>query len=147
MHAYTHTLALIHTTASSLEAVEKALAELSSLVALIPEDELPRDHVFFPFHRELGSLMNATAYAAFLVARQNTPLAAIPLLLDAVQVQDAFFYMEPENHYVSIRQCLGVLYSHVHLDDLATQEYSRDLIDHPNNVWATKGLCCELGLC
>ena len=64
-------------------------------------------------------------------------------LESAVELQDSFTYMEPENHYIPLRQCLAAVLMEKcqkmnKRDDCerAGYEYEKDLQVHPNNAWS-----------
>jgi hypothetical protein len=105
------------------------LHELTDAVSKIPQDKKPQSHHFYPYHREIGSLLLSvvTASASLFTARSqlntwlnhlNTDTLLLPLppllvsynetrshLLEAIATQSSFHYMEPEAFYLSIREC------------------------------------------
>ena len=87
---YAHTLALFWTGKKALsdEMYVRFLRETEK----VPPDNLPKYHVFFPFHRELTELMNFTILAAVDVS-QGQLSSAIEKLEAAVNLQDSFTYM------------------------------------------------------
>lgn len=132
----------------------------------IPSGRLPEEHHFYFYQRELGQLMNLTIHAslALLVADHEQ---AVALMRSAVLLQDSFSYMEPENHYLPMRQCLGAslmmqwqaqvkqaeakqfIHGEVNVsyasDPGALQAeikkvFAEDLRAHPRNFWALQGL-------
>lgn len=117
----------------------------------IPHSHLPIDHQFYSYQREMGQLMNLTIYASLAIGVGDYE-GAVSLLDTAVELQDSFSYMEPENYYFPMRQCLGgamflqylsnLSYVDKPHDDLRKIEkiYQDDLRVHPNNYWTLKGL-------
>jgi hypothetical protein len=75
-------------------------------VSSIPPDDVPVEHPFYPYHREMGLLMNYTATAAY-VSSYGDSTTAVNVLQKAVALQNTFAYMEPENFYIPLQQCLG----------------------------------------
>jgi hypothetical protein len=87
----------------------------------------------------------------------NTPVsdrlqAAIKGLRSAMALQDSFSYMEPENFYLPVRQCLAAVHlfacqygissngNDVCNVSIAMALYREDLEVHPKNDWAELGL-------
>ena len=90
--------------------------------------------------------MNLTAYAALLIDNKQS-YEAIPILKNAVNIQQLFKYIEPEHHYLPIQQCLAALYLSLGNQEnksyyltLAAIEYTKALVEHPYNVWSLIGL-------
>jgi hypothetical protein len=155
---YSQTLA--HTGLNNLISAEDLLLELTSTVSNIPYDELPIDHPFYANHRQIGELFLGIAKSALLLKNSEKMKdeddgikQAVAELKTAVALQSTFSYMEPEHFYFPIRHCLGALLlkarSITPSADTAAREtliteaigvYESDLIEHPNNIWALKGL-------
>jgi hypothetical protein len=155
---YSQTLA--HTGLKNLISAEDLLLELTSTVSNIPYDELPIDHPFYANHRQIGELFLGIAKSALLLKNSEKTKdeddgikQAVAELKTAVALQSTFSYMEPEHFYFPIRHCLGALLlkarSITPSTDTAAREtliteaigvYDADLIEHPNNIWALKGL-------
>jgi len=146
---YAQSLAAIHTTSSlpsSSEALWRSAAEdMSEAVRSIAPDELPRDHVFYPNHVELGNIMNLTVHSAVLT-RLGKLREAADLIRGAIVVQDSFHYMEPENWYLPMRQCLAAVLLKDGKREEAAAQLEEDVLQHPNSPWA-KGICCEIVSC
>jgi tetratricopeptide (TPR) repeat protein len=138
-------------------AAAMALVKLSELVSQIPADDMAVDHVFYPYHRELGFLMNATAYASYTLQVDNDPTAAISMLNPAVELQASFSYMEPENFYRPLKPCLAAVYlarsklcvaavgrrstcDAAKDAKTAVTLYQSDLKEHPQDIWSLRGL-------
>lgn len=87
---YAHILALFWTEkrSSADDMYSRFLKEINT----IPLDNLPKDHVFYPFHREMAELMNITILVVFDLS-QGKLSTAIQRLEAAVQLQDSFMYM------------------------------------------------------
>ena len=136
------------------------MQKLEAIAGQIRSDEeafyIPRNHVFYPFHKETGKLMVSIARAALEVKRGRVE-SAVTTLRAGVTLQDSFQYMEPEHFYTPLRHCLGaalllradevvdVSAGHdadagVGLVREAVGVYLRDLEEHPSSVWALVGL-------
>ena len=157
LRQYSKLLALIHTS-NSTDLIINALQGFSKVINEIPEGSPPliRGHVFYPYHRELGVLMNAIVQAAWLLKQSHSPKylsTAIHYLEDAVNLQDSFLYMEPEHHYFPIRHCLAsalIALSDTSINDShfnrinlllqARKVYNDDLLQHPKNGWVYSGM-------
>jgi hypothetical protein len=155
---YSQTLA--HTGLNNFIAAGELLLELTSTVSSIPYDELPIDHPFYANHRQIGELFLGVAKSAFLLKKiektkdeDDGIKQAVAELKTAVALQSTFSYMEPEHFYFPIRHCLGALLlkaadkasssntaSPEALINEAIDVYEADLREHPNNIWALKGL-------
>jgi hypothetical protein len=155
---YSQTLA--HTGLNNLISAEDLLLELTSTVSNIPYDELPIDHPFYANHRQIGELFLGIAKSALVLKKSEKTKdeddgikQAVAELKTAVALQSTFSYMEPEHFYFPIRHCLGALLLKARditpSTDTAAREaliteaigvYDADLIEHPNNIWALKGL-------
>ena len=146
---YAHSLVAIHSTfslPSSSEALwRSAAADMSEAARGIAPDELPKDHVFYPNHVELGIIMNATIHAA-VASKLGRFGEAANLIRGAVVVQDAFHYMEPENWYLPMRQCLAAVLLKAGKRHEAMAQLEEDVLQHPNSPWS-KGVCCEVVSC
>lgn len=157
MSAYSRTLA--HTGLGDLSAATDSLNVLSAAVSGIPPDPLPSHHPFYSNHQEIGRIFLLIAKAALALKNTNADRhvgvdEAIALLREAVTIQSAFSYMEPEHFYFPVRQCLGAaIVKKVELSmdsddngalsaliDDAVKVYERDVREHPNNIWSLKGL-------
>lgn len=152
--AYGKALSATHSQTGTDAGAAAELSKLERVADEIQSDEdaysMPKNHVFYPFHRETGALMVAIATAALEVRRGNAQ-AAVTTLRSAVALQDGFHYMEPEHFYTPLRHCLGAALllqaeeSTTNTDAEtplfeAISVYERDLAEHPNNVWAYTGL-------
>lgn len=158
MKIYSQTLA--HTGLNDLTTARELLLTLEATVANIPYDALPIDHPFYANHRQIGELFLGVAKSAFLIKNnenenvQNDGIKeAIAELRNAVALQSTFSYMEPEHFYFPVRHCLGALLlsagdrsapsDSASREDLISEAigvYDADLREHPNNIWALKGL-------
>ena len=149
---YAHILATLWSNRSGggrsegVNEIESMRINFAKEIQNIAEDSLPIHHVFYPYHREIGQLLNLTLLAAFQMKDQNYENARNFMEI-AVQLQDSFTYMEPENHYIPLRQCLAaVLMESCNLSrdkgtcERAGYEYEEDLRIHPQNVWSAYGL-------
>jgi tetratricopeptide (TPR) repeat protein len=151
--AYGESLVATHAPVGADTDPAKKLSQLEAVAGQIVSDEeafyIPRNHVFYPFHKEAGALMVAIATAA-LEVRRGDHQRAVTSLRGAVALQDGFQYMEPEHFYTPLRQCLGAALLLLADDDPdsdgeaslreAMEVYATDLTEHPNNVWAYTGL-------
>lgn len=161
---YAQTLALVGS--KRFDEASESLAALGRTALSIPPQDLAVDHIFYPYHAELAQLMNATANAAYLLSKRNYDVA-LRALEEAVLLQDTFSYMEPENFYFPLRQCVGAARLYAALDGASTAEaspaekkggeerqrnlivgavdaYVDDLKEHPRNGWSLKGLLLAL---
>lgn len=169
-------------------AAETNLQHLESSVREVPPDSKPVSHVFYPYHRELSQVMlhmgksavHMMHIRAIIFKRQSQPSSSPPVdryssvndegvlsrlhsaleaLQRAVSIQDSFSYMEPENFYLPIRQCLAAYHIFVCAYQPSRKEggaysvngvvcnmsaavnfYREDLEVHPKNDWAELGL-------
>jgi tetratricopeptide (TPR) repeat protein len=159
--AYGAALTAVHAPIHPETEAAEMLATLEAVVEEIQSDEeafsIPTHHVFYPFHKEAGTLMVALAAAALQI-REGRPATAVTLLEAAAATQDSFQYMEPEHFYTPIRHCLGAALLATSAasggggsSDSSQQEqrelllqaervFKRDLLEHPRNVWALTGL-------
>lgn len=148
------------TEASIQELALNKLQGLSKAVSKVPFDGLPISHIFYPYHHELGQLMNATAYSSYYVGLNDFDSAGM-ILKDAIRLQDSFSYMEPENFYLPLRQCLGAVHVmkarkmnqqrqslniNINKEEVikelekARDIFFQDLKNHPFNAWSLRGL-------
>ena len=152
--------ALAHTGLNNLVTAEELLLELTSTVSNIPYDELPIEHPFYAYHHQIGELFLGVAKSALLVKKSEKAddqgdgmKQAIGEMKAAVALQSTFSYMEPEHFYFPTRHCLGALllraWDRTPPTNTAAREaliaeaidvYDADLREHPNNIWALKGL-------
>lgn len=151
---------LAHTGLNDLTTAAELILDLTATVSSIPYDSLPIDHPFYANHREIGELLLGIAKSAIIIRKSEKEndlddgmTQAIAGLKTAVALQSTFSYMEPEHFYFPIRHCLGALLvraiERTSLTDTAARDaligeaidvYSADLSEHPNNIWALKGL-------
>ena len=125
------------------------LHNFEKAVAAIQPSEIPISHHFYSYQREMGQLMNLTVHASLAVHKKRF-MDAVTFFLQGVALQDTFSYMEPENFYFPLRQCLAVsvhlLLTHPtsHGSEWTMPDvidlYSMDLLVHPNNYWALRAL-------
>lgn len=156
IHCYATALAQIHLSHTGSHLARLALQRMELLVRQVPTDALLESHVFYPYHVEVASLMNLTAHAAWQY-KVGDFAGARWHLQNAVDLQDSFSYMEPENFYIPLRQCFGELLlqsaealkenesSLVSIAALsryadAADAFRVDLEEHPNNVWSLSGI-------
>ena len=151
---YARTLGLLWT--GEANNAKLSMEDFQREAAGVPPDSLSIEHVFYQYHREIVQLLNLTLWAAFETNGGNYEQALIPLRA-AVKLQDSFTYMEPENHYIPLRQCLAaVLLKLCEFKKTATsgtveclqsvQEYHEDLAQHPHNAFALQGLQAAVDL-
>jgi len=159
LRLYPKILALIQLN-NDTKLIEESINEFNQVLLMIPEEPnvqppLPKGHVFYPYHREIATLMNSIIKSAWLIKSSfstDSFKMSITYLEDAVKLQDSFLYMEPEHHYFPIRHCLASVY--IALSDVsnnlvnteriqfllkAIDIYDQDLIHHPMNGWAYSG--------
>jgi tetratricopeptide (TPR) repeat protein len=65
---------------------------------------------------------------------------AVPLLEQAVSLQDSLSYMEPPYWYYPVEQTLGAVYLQAGRTDEAVRAFTRSLLRHPNSAWSLWGL-------
>ena len=103
---YAHILATLWNNENDDKAdIMKMKIEFHNMVQNIAQDALPTNHVFYPYHREIGQLLNLTLLAAYRM-KEHQLEEAKQFLESAVELQDSFTYTEPVNHYIPLRQCL-----------------------------------------
>lgn len=86
----------------------------------------------------------ATALEADLAARYESPAAAIPLLEEAIHLQDNLAYTEPPPWYIPMRQVLGAVQLDAGQADHAEASFREDLEKWPENGWSLFGLLQSL---
>jgi len=75
MYQYSYVLTLINSSPKDLlasdkfKSVEQSLSALSSICKSIKYDKIGSSHVFYPYHREIAEIMNATAHASYAIAQ------------------------------------------------------------------------------
>lgn len=135
----------------SYSAIVKTIGKLESAVARIPPESSDLPLVFFPFLRMNAKLMSLIVKVAWGLCKGEQPITLLHHLLQAVEIQDSYTYMEPEHFYMPMRHCLGALYVEAASSEKASQMretllktaarvYSDDLQMHPRNGWSLKGL-------
>ncbi len=82
----------------------------------------------------------ATALEADIVSRHDAPAKAIPLLEEAINIQDNLAYTEPPPWYVPMRQTLGAVLLEAGQPDHAEVAFREDLRHWPENGWSLFGL-------
>ena len=82
----------------------------------------------------------ATALEADIVSRHDAPAKAIPLLEEAINIQDNLAYTEPPPWYMPMRQTLGAVLLEAGQPDHAEVAFREDLRDWPENGWSLFGL-------
>ncbi|MXX85125.1 MAG: hypothetical protein F4Y71_01555 [Acidobacteria bacterium] len=82
----------------------------------------------------------ATALDADIVSRHDAPEKAIPLLEEAINIQDNLAYTEPPPWYMPMRQTLGAVLLEAGQPDHAEVAFREDLRDWPENGWSLFGL-------
>ena len=82
----------------------------------------------------------ATALEADIVSRHEDPAKAIPLLEEAINIQDNLAYTEPPPWYMPMRQTLGAVLLEAGQPDHAEVAFREDLRDWPENGWSLFGL-------
>lgn len=82
----------------------------------------------------------ATALDADIVARHEDPAKAVPLLEEAIHIQDNLAYTEPPPWYMPMRQTLGAVLLEAGEADHAEVAFREDLRDWPDNGWSLFGL-------
>lgn len=82
----------------------------------------------------------ATALEADIVSRHDAPEKAIPLLEEAINIQDNLAYTEPPPWYIPMRQALGAVLLEAGRPDHAEVAFREDLRDWPENGWSLFGL-------
>jgi hypothetical protein len=172
VHFYSQLLALTHTSSKEslvsdgMNARLSYLSHFTSLMLLAPA-LFEVEHVFYPYHREMAIMMNLTVNAA-VKWKLGERLQSTAMLRSAMSIQDTFSYMEPENFYLPVRQCLSATllqsakirieapsfdgnYSENLMEAAAllaeaTGLYVEDLSlgNHPENGWSLQGLLRSL---
>ena len=143
---------------NDIKLIEDTIQEFKQVIRNIPQGVAPLliGHVFYPYHRELGILMDSIVSSAWLMKKSFSPdnlKKSIEILDDAVSLQDSFLYMEPEHHYFPVRHCLASVL--MALSDASKNEnnknsidlllrayevYEQDLNIHPNSGHVYRGI-------
>lgn len=154
LRLYSKVLALIHTINDS-QIIEENFIEFKEAVNNISEGQSPLvlGHVFYPYHREIGQLMDSIVSSAWLLKKSfslESLQKVITYLENAVHIQDSFMYMEPEHHYFPLRHCLAsaiIAESDASVNEdktglllKALAVYESDLLVHPNSGHVYKGI-------
>ncbi len=82
----------------------------------------------------------ATALEADIVSRHQDPQQAVPLLEEAIRIQDGLAYTEPPPWYIPMRQTLGAVLLEAGEPDHAEAAFREDLREWPENGWSLFGL-------
>jgi hypothetical protein len=163
VYYYSEALASIHTLNhreyESNNRIINNLFTLSTAIADIPKDSLPIEHIFYPYHRELGVIMNSTAYASYLYQhsfvryeekrfRYDHYFEVMRLLKHVMDIQDSFKYMEPEIFYLPICHCLGAVFievsrSHYKHAEVLQSDIISYSMNNPTNIHETKNSMIE----
>ncbi|MGH7786797.1 MAG: tetratricopeptide repeat protein [Candidatus Binatia bacterium] len=116
------------------------LAAFEHVAAHIPPDRIVGDN------QPAGGLLHLAAIAlrGDIAARQGHFARAVPLLEEAVRLQDALPYMEPPPWYFPQRQALGAALLAAGKPAQAEAVYREDLRLNPNNGWSLFGLAESL---
>ncbi len=86
----------------------------------------------------------AVALEADIISRHQNPEQAIPLLEEAIHIQDNLAYTEPPPWYMPMRQALGAVLLEAGRADHAEAAFREDLRDWPENGWSLFGLLQSL---
>lgn len=116
------------------------LAGFERIAARIPPDRIVGDD------QPAGALLRLAAIAlrGDIAARQGHFARALPLLTEAVRLQDALPYMEPPPWYFPQRQALGAALLAAGKPAEAEAVYREDLLRNPDNGWSLFGLAESL---
>ena len=82
----------------------------------------------------------AVALEADIVSRHGDPAQAVPLIEEAIHIQDNLAYTEPPPWYMPMRQTLGAVLLEAGKPDHAEAAFREDLADWPENGWSLFGL-------
>ncbi len=82
----------------------------------------------------------AKALEGDIVSRYEDPLKAVPLIEEAIHLQDNLAYTEPPPWYMPMRQTLGAVYLEAGQPDHAEVAFREDLREWPENGWSLFGL-------
>ena len=82
----------------------------------------------------------AAALEADILSRHDAPEKAIPLLEEAIHIQDNLAYTEPPPWYMPMRQTLGAVLLEAGQFDHAEAAFREDLREWPENGWSLFGL-------
>eukprot|EP00878_Enallax_costatus_P018958 GHUV01019985.1.p2 GENE.GHUV01019985.1~~GHUV01019985.1.p2 ORF type:complete len:277 (+),score=101.10 GHUV01019985.1:1608-2438(+) len=99
----------------------------------------PGGGLYASSYADLARIMVNLAESRLYMLRNNTAVA-VELMREAVAVEDALGYMDPPRVHQPSRQCLGWLLLQSGQLDEAWKVYSKDLQQHPNNIWSLMGL-------
>jgi hypothetical protein len=181
IHLYAQTLAMVHsskTSGSANRSLLQSRLELLSRYVTRTHSDAPVfhiDHVFYGYQHEIASIMNLTANAAYSL-RLSQSAQAVSFLRQAAVLQNNFSYMEPENFYLPLNQCLAATLTNAaktSVDSIDLMSHGELATDHalllttslrnlqeavdiyvdelswgnrPNQGWALKGLMRSLRL-
>ena len=117
--------------------VEQAREHQKQVAAIAADEDLPG--MGRVSARDMLRLA-ATALEADVVSRHDAPEKAIPLLEEAIHIQDNLAYTEPPPWYMPMRQTLGAVLLEAGQPDHAEVAFREDLKDWPENGWSLFGL-------
>ncbi len=86
----------------------------------------------------------AVALEADIARRSGDPEGAIPLIEEAIHIQDNLAYSEPPPWYMPMRQALGAAFLEAGHPDHAEVAFREDLARWPENGWSLYGLLQSL---
>lgn len=82
----------------------------------------------------------AKSLEADITSRHGDPMKAVPLLEEAIHIQDNLAYTEPPPWYMPMRQALGSVLLEAGEADHAEVAFREDLRNWPENGWSLFGL-------
>lgn len=132
---------LAHLRTGDRDAAAQALASIRAIRAATPEDAT---HTFFEFSQRdlLGIAENILA--GEIAAADGRYDAAEAALREAIRLEDALPYSEPEPWPIPARHILGAVLLEADQPEQAETVYREALEIHPANGWSLKGLTQSL---
>jgi tetratricopeptide (TPR) repeat protein len=124
--------------------LDAARAELQALARTLADPRLAEVKVKnINLAARLGRIAELTLRAEILLAEDRAS-RAIPLLEQAVKIEDGLAYDEPHLWLAPTRHALGAALLRARRYDAAARVYREDLEHYPENGWALAGLAAAL---
>lgn len=129
---------------AALKQLDQATQELEQLQTMLTDSTL-QTHILAGKNSAASLLTIATEVLTGEIAAQRGNYSqAMTHLKQAVQLEDTLTYTEPADWYLPTRQRLGAVLLAADRPAEAEQIYREDLIIHPENGWALRGLAQSL---
>jgi tetratricopeptide (TPR) repeat protein len=120
--------------------IAKAKQELTKLRELATNEGIKEINIW-----EINDASDLTEIAelvleAEILANSDDLNSAVPLLINAITLEDKLNYNEPPDWFFSVRHYLGDIYLQLGSLKDAEATYRKDLFNYPENGWALSGL-------